>query len=350
MLLSRRALGGFIAILVALTGTLALSVGPGHATPSRSDLEDARSRMMELERDFETVVERYNLVHERLTSLQARIAQQELIVRGIEQRMRVRRQAAVDLATELYKGGGVEQLEGILSARSLADLDTRINYLETSASTQAQVFERLAIDREVLNKKIEELDRAREAAVIAQREADALRRRVEAKVEAQEDEVTKLREQIEAAERRAAAAARRAAARSATVTAPASFLGSAVAHPAPAPNGGAQAAVDAALSQVGKPYQWGAAGPDSYDCSGLTLWAWAHGGVSLPHNSGAQYSATARVDQGDLAPGDLLFFGSPIHHVGMYIGNGQMVEAPYSGASVRVVSSSRSDYAGAGRP
>ena len=106
----------------------------------------------------------------------------------------------------------------------------------------------------------------------------------------------------------------------------------------------------AALSHVGKPYQWGASGPNSYDCSGLTLWAWAQAGVSLPHSSGMQYGATQRVSSSDWQPGDLLFFGSPIHHVAMYIGNGQLVEAPYTGASVRVTSAYRSDYVGAGRP
>jgi cell wall-associated NlpC family hydrolase len=302
---------------------------------------------MELERDFEIVVEHYNEVHDHLTSLQARIAEQELIVRGIEDRMRVRRATAVDLATELYKGGRTVALEGILSADSLSDLDTRVGYLQTSAAAQSQVFERLSVDRKVLDKKIQELDRERAIALVAQREVDALRTKIEAKVAAQEDEVAELRAEIEAAERRAAAAARRARAAAAPVP---SFITSAVAHPAPAPNGGAQAAVDAALSQVGKPYQWGAAGPDSYDCSGLTMWSWAHGGVSLPHSSASQYGATARVDRADLAPGDLLFYGSPIHHVGLYIGNGQMVEAPYSGASVRVVSMDRSDYVGAGRP
>jgi cell wall-associated NlpC family hydrolase len=112
----------------------------------------------------------------------------------------------------------------------------------------------------------------------------------------------------------------------------------------------AQKAVDAALSQIGKPYVYAAAGPDSYDCSGLTMWAWAQAGVGLPHNSGAQYAATPRVDRSDLEPGDLLFFGSPIHHVGMYIGDGQMVEAPYTGEYVRINSIDRSDYVGAGRP
>jgi cell wall-associated NlpC family hydrolase len=101
---------------------------------------------------------------------------------------------------------------------------------------------------------------------------------------------------------------------------------------------------------VGKPHRWGASGPDAYDCSGLTMWAWAQAGVSIPRTSRTQYAGTPRVSRGDWQPGDLLFFGSPIHHVGMYIGNGQMVEAPYSGQNVRVNSAHRRDYVGAGRP
>jgi cell wall-associated NlpC family hydrolase len=80
------------------------------------------------------------------------------------------------------------------------------------------------------------------------------------------------------------------------------------------------------------------------------MFSWAQAGVGLPHNSGAQYAATARVSQGDWQPGDLLFYGSPIHHVAMYIGGGRVVEAPYTGTTVRVASALRSDYVGAGRP
>jgi cell wall-associated NlpC family hydrolase len=80
------------------------------------------------------------------------------------------------------------------------------------------------------------------------------------------------------------------------------------------------------------------------------MWSWEHAGVSLPHSSAAQYSATARVSTSALEPGDLVFYYSPIHHVAMYIGNGQMVEAPYTGASVRVVPLRTSDLVGAGRP
>lgn len=348
MFLPRAAIGSLAASLVLGAGVLALPADTSHAAPNRAALEDARSRLMQLERDFQIVVERYNLVHERLTSLQARIAMSESEVHDVEQRMRVRQATAIELATELYKSGRSLQIEGVLSADSLADLDTRVEYLETSAVAQANVFERLSVDRQELDRKIAELGTQQQDALAAQRVIDDLRARIEAKVASQADEVARLSAQIEEAERRAAAAARRAGARSAGVSIPTG--GATVARAEPASNPGAQAAVDAALSQLGKPYRWGAAGPDSYDCSGLTLWAWAHGGVNLPHNSGAQYAATARVHRSDIEPGDLLFFGSPIHHVGMYIGNGQMVEAPYSGSQVRVNSIDRSDYVGAGRP
>jgi cell wall-associated NlpC family hydrolase len=80
------------------------------------------------------------------------------------------------------------------------------------------------------------------------------------------------------------------------------------------------------------------------------MYAWGQAGVSLPHSAAMQYGVTTHVSSSALQPGDLLFFGSPIHHVAMYVGGGQMVEAPYTGAYVRVVSDSRSDFVGAGRP
>jgi cell wall-associated NlpC family hydrolase len=97
----------------------------------------------------------------------------------------------------------------------------------------------------------------------------------------------------------------------------------------------AAAAVRAAASQIGKPYRWGAAGPDSYDCSGLTMWAWAHAGVSLPHSSRAQYASLPHVSMSALAPGDLVFRGNPIHHVGIYKGGGVVIAAPHTGQNVR---------------
>jgi peptidoglycan DL-endopeptidase CwlO len=102
---------------------------------------------------------------------------------------------------------------------------------------------------------------------------------------------------------------------------------------------------------LGRPYQWAAAGPDSFDCSGLVMWAYGHAGISLPHYSGAQFTSGSHVSRAHLQPGDLVFFGSPIHHVGMYVGGGDFIEAPHTGANVRIASlSNRDDYAGATRP
>ena len=104
-----------------------------------------------------------------------------------------------------------------------------------------------------------------------------------------------------------------------------------------APTVAAQAAVDTALAQLGDWYVWGGSGPDVFDCSGLTQYAYGAAGVYLPHSSRMQSVMGWNVAVTDLQPGDLLFFYSPISHVGMYIGNGQMVHAPTSGSVVQVV-------------
>ncbi|MDQ6838756.1 MAG: LysM peptidoglycan-binding domain-containing protein [Actinomycetota bacterium] len=112
---------------------------------------------------------------------------------------------------------------------------------------------------------------------------------------------------------------------------------------------GAAAAVQTALAQVGTPYVYGGASPGGFDCSGLIMYAWAHAGVQLPHYSGAQYGAMAHISMRDLQPGDVVFFADPGEHEAMYIGGGKIVEAPHTGADVRVVPL-YSQYVLAGRP
>jgi cell wall-associated NlpC family hydrolase len=148
------------------------------------------------------------------------------------------------------------------------------------------------------------------------------------------------------AARQAALAAQAAAAAARAAAAAGSAEGS-TAAPSWASSSGASAtqgdiAANWALTQLGKPYQWGAAGPDTYDCSGLTMEAWAHAGVQLLHYTGYQWEEGPHVPLTDLQRGDLLFFAtntadpSTIHHVGIYIGNGMMVDAPFTGAFVRI--------------
>jgi cell wall-associated NlpC family hydrolase len=144
----------------------------------------------------------------------------------------------------------------------------------------------------------------------------------------------------------AAAAAARAAAARAAAAARSSRAGAGSGPPVwPGGTGGSGAgdiAADFALSQIGKPYQWGAVGPNTYDCSGLAMVAWAHAGVSLLHYTGYQWEEGTHVPLSDLQRGDLVFYATnnsdpaTIHHVGIYIGNGQMVDAPYTGVDVRI--------------
>ena len=128
--------------------------------------------------------------------------------------------------------------------------------------------------------------------------------------------------------------------------APASASASAVA----APTAAAQIAVDTALAQLGDPYVWAGAGPDVFDCSGLTQYAYAAAGISLPHSSAMQSTMGTAVSSADLQPGDLVYFYSPVSHIAIYIGNGQMVTAPRSGDVVKVVDLAyMPEYAGARR-
>ncbi|MDA8269481.1 MAG: NlpC/P60 family protein [Actinomycetota bacterium] len=116
--------------------------------------------------------------------------------------------------------------------------------------------------------------------------------------------------------------------------------------PPPPPSAGwsqeAAVAVQTAMAQVGKPYVWGAAGPDSFDCSGLVMYSWQAAGVDIPHYSVSQYGATTHITQAELQPGDIVFYNSPydgyLGHEAMYIGGGQVVQAPMTGMDVMVTS------------
>jgi cell wall-associated NlpC family hydrolase len=144
-----------------------------------------------------------------------------------------------------------------------------------------------------------------------------------------------------------AANARPSAPRPATEPAPARPVA------APPTNAGpGQRALAAAEAELGKPYRYAGAGPNSFDCSGLTMWAWRTGGVSLPHSATDQYQSTPHVALSSLQPGDLLYFGSStsdIGHVTMYVSPGRMIEAEDTGTVVSI-NPIRSGLVGASRP
>ena len=201
---------------------------------------------------------------------------------------------------------------------------------------------------------------------------DAIQQEEEARAQRQIQAAQKRQQQIEAQ----AAAARQNQAAAATGTAPAQASpaaprggGAAPAAPAaapkapkpkdpvpepvnyPAPSGGAGIAVGAARSQLGVPYVYAAESPGrAFDCSGLTKYAWGRAGVYLPHQSAQQYASTPHVPESAAQPGDLIFYYSPIGHVGIYIGGGAMIHAPRTGDVVKVANVNWSKTVGVSRP
>jgi len=252
---------------------------------------------------------------------------------------------------EVLKGDRVKISDGIVADK--ADLESKSSQLERSSAQlaqrqteQAEIVEQLEASvgeqQQLLNSTKGELDAAvkaeqqRQAAEAAARAAEAARRQAEQAAAAQAAASA-------AAQARAQTATTRAPRASATPAAPAAPR--AEAPPAPAeqaplpasgPNSGASGAIAAAQSRLGTPYRYGGSTPAGFDCSGLMLWSWAQVGVSLPRTSGAQRSATQRITRDQLQPGDLVFYGNPVSHVGMYVGGGQMIHSPHTGDVVKI--------------
>jgi cell wall-associated NlpC family hydrolase len=325
---------------------LLLVVQPAAADTPRQRLARAQERLDALSRELEIQIEECNLRREQRKAATRAVKENHARYQKTEKRLATVRDERARVVAQLYKDRSVGQqlAELTTSANSLTDYAERVTWLDITQQARATTFERFAATQDRLAADGNVLRTVRDRAAKADATAQRSCKRTRQKVEAEEDRIAGLSaevERLEAAARERRAEATQTSSSTQETSAPTS---------APAVSGSAGAAVQFALAQVGKPYAWGGSGPNSYDCSGLTSAAWAAAGVSLPHSSSMQYGATARVSRSAVQPGDLMFFGSPIHHVAMYVGNGQMVEAPRSGLTVRVVSTDRSDYVGAGRP
>ena len=296
----------------ALPGTAAADPGPAQLTQQVADLSH----------QLEVISEQVNRARTILDQQKAAAAEADRVAAEARTRLHSMDGQIRQLARSAYTSGDVSRLDVLLTSRSAGDLVSQLGTLDAIAGHQAgQVQQVVQVARTA--------DRARkqadEAAAAAQRTVDA--------ITAQQSEL-----QSRSADYQRRYAALSAPQQQAVVR---QQSGDAVAAPpVTAVLGGsqaAQAAVRTALAQVGKPYVYGAAGPNAFDCSGLTQYAYAAAGVALPHSSSGQSRLGAPVAKNALQPGDLVFFYSPVSHVGMYIGNGQMVHASTAGEPVKVV-------------
>jgi cell wall-associated NlpC family hydrolase len=339
--------------VIGLVTALAAGLAPGisHADP-RPSIEQVQQRIDALNNQADIAVEAYAQARIKLTAARRAAATSRGKVKREEAALTAVRRAMNSVAASAYRSGGTDALMSLVSTSTPQSFLDRASALDRIARDQAARLAATATARHRL------------AAVEAQAASDlAAQKTAEAAVGRQKDTIERtLREQksllshLQAAERarlavlqaQRLAAARRAAdlARASRARQVSAFT---VTYNGPA-SGRAGAAVNEAYNKLGSPYEWAAAGPSTFDCSGLTMWVWARGGVSLPHSAAEQYNVIQHVAQSDVQPGDLVFFGSPIHHVGIYIGGGQMISAPHTGDVVKIQDAFRSDFVGAGRP
>ncbi|WP_410641381.1 C40 family peptidase [Amycolatopsis sp. lyj-346] len=231
-------------------------------------------------------------------------------------------------------GVQLNKLSALLSGTSTQDFLDRSSALEVLATDKTAALGNLT---GAVRQATDAAAKATDAAKRAQDARDAaakLTEDIKAKQKTLDDQI----DQIEAADRNLTAADK-AAQRDTGGKAP----------NIKAPTAAAQTALNAALSKLGRSYVWGATGPETFDCSGLMLWAYNKAGISLPRNSAAQAQFGTPVPRDQLQPGDLVAYYSPVSHIGMYIGDGKMVHAPTSGDVVKI-SPLQSQYAGATRP
>ncbi|HZD69808.1 MAG TPA: NlpC/P60 family protein [Actinomycetes bacterium] len=321
----------------------------------------------------EVLVEQFNANQEALDKTIARqreTARQLTRARG---QLAAAQAALGERIRSIYINGPVSGLEQLLEVRTLGDAVVMTRYQQSATESDAHAIASVEASRT-------RLARVASALTAQQREQEAIRSRlaeqrkdIEAKLAEQRRYLDRLTADVkraveqerqrqeelrrQALERKLAAerAAREQAAREAA--AQAAEQQQTTTDPAPSgPSSAAEQAIAFARAQIGDPYQWGATGPDSWDCSGLTMKAYESAGISIPRTAAQQWTVGQHIhDMGDLQPGDLVFYAydlsdaSTIHHVGLYIGDGMMIEAPRTGEFVRTASINRSDYFGGTR-
>ena len=366
----RRTAASLAVTMAAAAAAVSLSGAPAVAD-IRHDIATARAQLDRLNAQQEAVAERLDAVRSQLAAAQNRADSASAASARATQRLDSARRSVTAFAVEAYMNGNVDSITSVVGQDNdpTTFLDKMATLQAISRSQQLALAGLAAAQHDQ-----SQAQAATTAALAAQqklfRDAQAAKATILAQAGQAQALLTRLEQKQQQLIRAArAAAARRAAeaeaarlARERALAAQAAralTVQNVTATPTlpPAGSGGADAArtaVRVALAQLGKPYVWAAAGPDTFDCSGLTMYAYAAAGIGLTHYTGAQWNEGRHVTESQLQPGDLVFFNTdgPLGHEGMYIGNGQFVHAPHTGDVVKVSALSgyyQQTYAGAVR-
>lgn len=373
---NRRLEHGVVAVTLTIVSMTLLTIS---AVPAAADqLSDAKAQAAAItaqiqatDQRVQALTDQYSAADYRLSQLTVQIAQTQRQMATdqatvTKNRTQLRRQAITDYTSSGTKGQATDMfttdpnVAGVkqeYSAIAAGNVTTTIDRLRTAVA-------QLTTEQSALRQQQAQATAARDTITVAKNQANALVAHEQATKSSVDATIQNLIAQQQAAATAAAKAAASAAfsakltaAQSAQAaaqaqagapqrsgTSPTPTKGTPVAvvssptAPLPPLAAGAAGAIQAAESQIGVPYVWGGASPSGFDCSGLIMWAYAQVGISLPHYSGAQYNATVHIPFASIQPGDILFYGpGGSEHEGMYIGGGQMIESPHTGAFVRIV-------------
>lgn len=341
---------------------------------AQDQAEALRALIEQLDEELSAAAEEYNYATQELSDTQAAVKKTKKQLATAEADLGTVQERLNRRVVDIYKSGDLSMLSVLLGANSFSDLIGRYERLQRLGAQDAELMAQVSEYKVEAGERKAQLDSQLIEEKTAVEAADAAKEKVETQLAKQktalkgkEAQITQLKKE-EAARQAALAAAAKKAAEEAKRRAEAARAAAAAAAAAARRNnnttttqgsggggGGSigydeersQRVVDIAMQYLGVPYVWGGESPRGFDCSGLVKYSYAKLGIYLPHSSRMQYNYGTYVPKSSLKPGDLVFFYNPIHHVGIYIGNGKIVHA--SGNQVQMGTVNRSSYTGARR-
>ncbi len=308
--------------LLTLVAAVAVGAGmlavPAHAAPSPEEIEAALDKQWE---QLEPTIEDYNKVRAQLKVNRKKSADLQKKIEPLALQSELALGRVGDLASRYYKSGPSQELSALLTTTKPGTLATQLTILDRLAAEQRREVEAVLVVRRKYDAEKQKLDTLIAAEVKQEKELAAKKTQINTEIKRLQAAMPKTTVKV---------------------------------NGCPTINGvvssAARTAIATACAQVGDPYVWGATGPNSFDCSGLTQFAYKAAGISLTHFTGAQWNEGKAIPRSEARPGDLVFFFSDLHHVGLYLGNDMMVHAPRTGKPVQVTSINYMPVAGFRRP
>ncbi|MFJ3658739.1 NlpC/P60 family protein [Streptomyces nigra] len=327
-----------IATLGVAAGAVSLIPTQSQAAP-KPTVDEVRKQVEKLYEEATGPTEEYNGVLEQQKKLQREVDSAQDRLARKQQEFNELREKLGPLAAEQYRSGAIDPSVQLFLSSDPDDYLDRAEVLGRTSARQADALRAMqGKQRELAQERADATERLKALA--------ATRTKAKEKKDAVQAKLIKARQllnSLTAAQRASMEAAQE------RDDAAAGVSDSAATYNGPA-SGRAKTALDFAYAQLGKPYEWGSTGPNSYDCSGLVGAAWRSAGVSLPRTVKEMYDAGRKVSKSDLQPGDIIYWYNDTQHNGMYVGNGKAIHAPRTGKNIEIVPLDSMPFFAASRP